>query len=283
MKIIKNIPVGGDHKLPILTDLFFLENSQPKPVVIFCHGYKGFKDWGPWNLIASHFAQQGFFFLKFNFSHNGLTSENLLDFTDLEAFGNNNFIKELDDLQSVINWISSSREFKNEADIRHISLIGHSRGGGIAVLKASEEPRVKKVISWAGVSDFGVRFPGGEILSDWRNKGIVYITNTRTNQQLPHYYQFYTTFMENADRLSIRKAVERLEIPYLIVQGEKDENVILKEALNLHSWNKNSELFTVPDAGHTFNCSHPYELDHFISELEPVIKVSLSFLNKPKG
>jgi len=89
--------------------------------------------------------------------------------------------------------------------------------------------------------------------------------------------------MENADRPSIRKAVERLEIPYLIVQGEKDENVILKEALNLHSWNKNSELFTVTNAGHTFNCSHPYELDHFISELEPVIKATLSFLSKRKG
>ena len=245
MKIIKNISVGGDHKLPILTDLFFLENSQPKPVVIFCHGYKGFKDWGPWNLIATHFAQQGFFFLKFNFSHNGLTSENLLDFTDLEAFGNNNFIKELDDLQSVIDWISSSREFKNDADISNISLIGHSRGGGIAVLKASEESRIKKVISWAGVSDFGVRFPGGEILSDWQNKGIVYITNTRTNQKLPHYFQFYTTFAENADRLSIKKAVERLRIPYLIIQGEKDDNVILKEALALQSWNKNNELYSL--------------------------------------
>jgi len=283
MKILKNILVQGEHKLPILTDLYFLEGTGPKPVLIFCHGYKGFKDWGPWDLIAEHFAQLGFFFLKFNFSHNGVTSENPVDFTDLEAFGNNNFIKELDDLQAVINWISSSHIYENEIDISDISLIGHSRGGGIAVLKASEDKRIKKVISWAGVSDFGTRFPTGQILSEWEDKGVVYIVNTRTKQQLPHYFQFYTTFAENADRLSIKKAVERLGIPYLIIQGEKDDNVILKEALALQSWNKNNELYVIDGANHTFNSSHPYEFDYLIAELQLLIRASLTFLNHQKA
>lgn len=283
MKVLKNILVQGDHKLPIPTDIYFLKDTKPKPVVIFCHGYKGFKDWGPWNLMAAHFAQQGFFFLKFNFSHNGVTFENPVDFTDLEAFGNNNFIKELDDLQSVINWISSSHGFENEIDINNIFLIGHSRGGGIAILKASEDKRVKKVITWAGVSDFGARFPGGQTLADWQNNGVVYITNTRTKQQLPHYFQFYTTFFENAGRLSIKKAVERLEIPYLIIQGEKDDNVSLKEALALQSWNKNNELYVIDGANHTFNSSHPYVFDYLITELQLLIKASLSFLNNQES
>ena len=75
MKIIKNFTIDGKHQKPIVTDVFFEETKQPKPVVIFCHGYKGFKDWGAWNMMAEAFAKAGFFFIKFNFSHNGGTSK----------------------------------------------------------------------------------------------------------------------------------------------------------------------------------------------------------------
>ena len=64
MKIVKNIVVKGIHQKPILTDLFYLENNKPKDIVIFCHGYKGYKDWGAWNLVAKKFAKQNIFFIK---------------------------------------------------------------------------------------------------------------------------------------------------------------------------------------------------------------------------
>ena len=63
-------PVKSSHK-PIVYDTYFTNDGKAKPLVIFCHGYKGFKDWGPWHLVAKAFAEAGFFFLKFNFSHNG--------------------------------------------------------------------------------------------------------------------------------------------------------------------------------------------------------------------
>ena len=106
MKIIKNIRINGKYNKPILTDIFFKESNQLKSIIIFCHGYKGFKDWGAWNLMAETFANAGFFFVKFNFSHNGGTVEQPTDFPDLEAFGNNNYSKELDDLGNVIDWVS---------------------------------------------------------------------------------------------------------------------------------------------------------------------------------
>ena len=103
--------------------MFFIKKlNQLKPIVIFCHGYKGFKDWGAWNLMAEAFAEAGFFFIKFNFSHNGGTVEQPIDFPDLEAFGNNNYTKELDDLESVIDWVCNSSEFKNEANTNSINL-----------------------------------------------------------------------------------------------------------------------------------------------------------------
>ena len=55
---------------PILVDFFYKKESKKMPIIIFCHGYKGFKDWGAWNLVGEEFANKNFFFIKFNFSHN---------------------------------------------------------------------------------------------------------------------------------------------------------------------------------------------------------------------
>ena len=97
MQIEKNFILHRADKKPILIDTFYNENVKNQPLVIFCHGYKGFKDWGAWNHMAETIAKEGFCLIQFNFSHNGGTMENPIDFPDLEAFGNNNYTKELDD------------------------------------------------------------------------------------------------------------------------------------------------------------------------------------------
>ena len=87
-------------------------------------------------------------FVKFNFSYNGTSIDSPFDFVDLDAFGNNNFCKELDDLELVINWVKD--KFFNSA----IILFGHSRGGAISILKSVEDNRISNVVSWASPSNF---------------------------------------------------------------------------------------------------------------------------------
>ena len=109
MKVTKNIILDEKGLKPILVDLFYKDSTIKMPLVIFCHGYKGFKDWGAWDLVAKEFAKNDFFFLKFNFSHNGGTVDDPIDFPDLEAFGNNNFSHELNDIERVINFTFSKK------------------------------------------------------------------------------------------------------------------------------------------------------------------------------
>ena len=278
MHIQRNISVKStNHSKPILTDVFYKSNFKKKPIIIFCHGYKGYKDWGAWNLAAEEFVKNDVFFLKFNFSHNGGTVENPIDFPDLEAFGHNNFITELDDLEDIINWIMTS-EFVSEIDTNDITLIGHSRGGGIVSLKASENKKIKKVISWSGVSDFGKRFPVGETLKLWEKAGVSYIQNSRTKQQMPHYFQFYTSFKINEERLTIQKAVSNLKIPHLIIHGENDEVVKIEEAENLHSWNRDSTLVLINDMNHPLGCTQPWEQKEMPTYLAQVVKESINFI-----
>lgn len=279
MTTIKNIIIDGKHQRPILADLFYHQNQQKKPVVIFAHGFKGFKDWGAWNLVAHHFADHNLAFVKFNFSHNGGTAQQPIDFQDLEAFGNNNFTKELDDLQSLINWILKNNSLKKEFDFNNISLIGHSRGGGIALLKAAKESSINKIITWASVSDFGARFPSGEALEMWRRNGVSYINNSRTHQKMPLYFQFYQDFEKHKNLLNISSAVKNLKIPQLIINGTADETVKYSEAENIHKWNPNSELYIIENANHTFGATQPWTANLMPSDLNKAVMKTIDFIN----
>jgi len=75
IKISKDIILERQDDKPILVDVFYKDNNQSKPIIIFCHGYKGFKDWGAWDMMAKMFAEASICFVKFNFSHNGGTVE----------------------------------------------------------------------------------------------------------------------------------------------------------------------------------------------------------------
>ncbi len=275
----KNIILNTSGLKPILFDVCYLPTHTRKPVVIFCHGYKGFKDWGAWNLVAISFADAGFFFLKFNFSHNGGTIEQPIDFPDLEAFAQNNFSKELFDLDRMIDFVSSKNDFENEINIETIALIGHSRGGGVALLKANENPKVKKVITWAGVSDFKVRFnEGTEGFKLWKKIGITFVENGRTKQQMPHKFQFYEDFIENEERLTISTAVKKLKIPLLIIHGAADQNVSVEEARAISRWNQTSKLMTINNANHVFGACHPWVEKRLPQDLQKVIDYSITFL-----
>ncbi|WP_103069180.1 alpha/beta hydrolase family protein [Aquimarina sediminis] len=276
----RDIRIEGKHQKPILADVFYNDDKSKKPIVIFCHGYKGFKDWGAWNLVAEAFANAGMFFIKFNFSHNGGNAEQPVDFPDLEAFGNNNYIKELDDLEIIINWVTSSGfEFKNQIDTSSISLIGHSRGGGIAILKAAEDSRITKLITWASVSDYKKRFPKGESLEIWKNNGVMYIGNGRTKQQMPHYFQFYTSFIDNEKRLTIATAVKKNQIPYLIIHGTEDPTVDVQEGKQIYAWSTKGELFLIKGADHVFGVKHPWNKEQLPKHLSEILQKTIDFVS----
>ena len=280
MIIQKNIVLKRTDKKPILIDTFYPENSEKLPVVIFCHGYKGFKDWGAWHIMAQQIANSGFCFVKFNFSHNGGTMEQPIDFPDLEAFGHNNYSTELDDLNDVIDWVQ--HQFKNHPAINthRISLIGHSRGGGIALLKAAEDTRINTLVSLASVSDFGSRFGTTDELQAWRTLGVKFVVNGRTKQQMPHYYQFYEDYKANEDRLHIASATKQLKIPHLIIHGDKDTSVSINEAEALHQWHPKSQLEIVKGADHVFNTTHPWHKDNLSKALNAVVNLILAFLKR---
>ncbi|WP_394748350.1 alpha/beta hydrolase family protein [Spongiimicrobium salis] len=280
MGVKRNIAIAGKHRRKIVLDMHWNDVLNDQPIVVFCHGYKGFKDWGCWDLVAQSFAKAGFCFVKFNFSYNGGTVEEPIDFPDLEAFGQNNFSKELDDLEVVIDWLMTAT-FPAEIPLNtsKIILIGHSRGG-IVTIKAAEDKRIAKVLSWAGVSDFRRMLKSGEALEQWRKDGVMYVVNGRTKQKMPHYYQFYEDFEANETRLTIKNAVDQLHIPHCIIHGNADESVPLSEGERLHAWNSKSKFEIINGANHVFGGKHPWNEESLPLALTEVVQKSISFIQE---
>jgi predicted alpha/beta-hydrolase family hydrolase len=244
---LNSIIINGSNNKKILLDVTLKKDNLKKQVIIFSHGFKGFKDWGPFNQIASSFAENNFVFIKFNFSHNGTTLNDPNEFHDLKSFGNN------------------------------ICLLGHSRGGGITILKTNEDKRIKKIVSWASPSDFTNRLDKSKI-EIWKEKGVIYVYNSRTKQNMPLYFQFYLDCKNNHDRIDIKKAVENIKIPHLVVHGEDDLTVLLKDAKDFKKWNDKTILHIIKDADHVFGSTHPF-LDHsYPLHLNEAIEVTLKFL-----
>ena len=266
-------------------DVFCNDDGKAKPVVIYAHGFNGFKDWGNFDLIAEAFANAGFAFVKFNFSHNGTAPEQPEDFADLEAFGNNNYTKQLEDLKIVMDWACDEKNpYKNVFDKNNIYLIGHSMGGGIAILFASGDSRVKKVVGWAAISE--CKTPWGnwpvEKMKEWLLNGVQYYTNTRTNQQMPLYYQLYLDYQNNKGRLDIEKAIKRLRIPILLCHGSNDIAVPVEKAYQLQGWQPAANLFIV-ESNHVFDRQHPWAKTWLPEAMEAVLQTTISFLKIKRG
>ena len=231
--------------------------------------------------MGKEFAKNNFAFIKFNFSHNGGTIKNPIDFPDLEAFGNNNFSHELNDIEIILESLIKNKDFKNDFDFNDISLIGHSRGAGSVIIKASENKKISKVISWAGVSDFKVRFnEGSNEFDNWKKKGVMYVENARTKQLMPHYFQFFQDFKKHEERFNIKSAVEKLKIPFLIIHGSKDSSVLPAEGENLFSWSKSGEIQIIEGSDHVFKSKHPWQSKKLPEDLKKVVYLTINFLKK---
>lgn len=262
------IYTGANNKTSLF-DISIPENWENK-LVIFVHGFMGFKDWGAWGLVQEKFLCQGFGFLKYNVSHNGGTIDNPIDFPDPDSFGRNTYSKELKDLEHVINLALAII-----GPEKHIYLIGHSRGGGIVLLESMRED-IAGIATWAAISDIEKRFLE---IEKWKAAGVRYQKNARTQQELPMLFDIYTDFISNKDRLNIKHYCENSKVPTLVVHGKEDTSVDPSESQQIASW-LNTDLMIIENAQHTFNSSHPWDKDTLPIELNEVCDATIAFFKK---
>ncbi|HUQ48824.1 MAG TPA: alpha/beta fold hydrolase [Gemmatimonadaceae bacterium] len=252
--------IRGEARLP----------ENPKGAVVICHGFKGFAHFSFFPYVAEKLAEAGFRAITFDFSGSGV-GEDRENFTNPEAFTHNTYRQELEDIEAVVSearvhdWIDDG-----------YGIFGHSRGGGVAILHAQRDSRVKTLVTWAAISTTN-RW-NAELVAKWRETGFTNIENARTKQTIP----LSTDILHEVEHfgetlLNIPYAASRIKAPWLILHGAQDETVPSSEAERLSTLSDGvSTLRIVEGTDHSLGGKHP--LPEIITPmLEQVTRETVEF------
>jgi len=276
----KNFIITGFDNRPMGADLYTNGNPGKHPVIIYAHGFNGFKDWGRFDLAAEELTRAGFAVISFNFSHNGTSINEPMEFTDLDAFGQNNYSIELFDLKAVCDWVCNpANPYHQLLKTEEIYLVAHSMGGGISLLFTAEDPRIRKLVTWAAISECKTPWTNWspEQINQWKTSGVAYYTNSRTGQQLPMYYQLYEDYRLNEEKLNIESAIKKITVPVMLIHGSLDTSVPVEKAHDLKKWQPAATLFIL-ETDHVFGRKHPWPETELPIAMNQVLAETIRFL-----
>lgn len=240
-------------------DVRYREDTREAPAIMILHGFKGFKDWGFFPDVAMRLAESGYVAVSFNFSRNGIGADPK-KFTELDKFAENTISQEAEDARLVLQAIRTGEIARKAADAERIGVLGHSRGGGIALLIAAENPdTVQCVATWSTVASFN-RFTD-EQKQLWQTQGFVEIENVRTKQMMRINRTFLDDLLANQSRFDLEQAAEKIQAPTLCIHGGADQSVPPEESERIYArcGALSKRLEIIEETDHTFGIKHPME------------------------
>lgn len=243
--------------------------DAPLPAVLILHGFKGFMHWGFFPELSRDLAEAGFVAVSLNASGSGV-GEDLETFTEHEAFARNTYSAELEDLELVREHAASLPE----VDADRLALLGHSRGGGVALLHAARRGDYRAVVTWSSIED--VDRMDEATKTEWRERGHIWIPNARTGQQHRLDLDALRDAERNREALDVLAACRRIEAPVLVVHGTEDPAVGFEASRRLIEALPNAAHVPVEGAGHTFGATHPFA--GRTPELEIALEATRAFL-----
>lgn len=238
---------------PILVDIRTSDRVSPRPAVLIVHGFKGFKDWGMFPTLAERMARAGFTAVSFNLSGSGVDNDGNFSFP--QRFGQNTWSIELQDIARVMNALGDGS--LGVAPVSRFGIVGHSLGGGAAILLAAHDERIRAIATWAAVSQPN-RWAAQ--VDEWREQGKIDIVNSRTGQVLPLYIDRLEDIEHNAAHLDIIAAAAQVRVPWLLLHGTGDTSVPVAEGKRLAAAASPQLIRAILYAGanHTFGAVHPF-------------------------
>lgn len=258
--------ITSDEGLPIRGNLTVPERARA--LVVIVHGFKGFKDWGFFPWLGQRLAAHRLAVCRFNMSRSGIGDDpESLDRLDL--FEHDTYSTQLADLRAAVEYA------QQHAPGLPTFLLGHSRGGGIAILGAQDVKNLAGVAVWSSIAR--VDRWDDATKREWRERGVLDVVNARTKQVMRMAPVILDDYDAHSDRLDVLAAVSRLTVPLLVVHGAKDDSVPVSEAREIAARAADPSLVIIGRASHTYNAIHP--LVHVPFELVVAAEVSAHFIN----
>ena len=254
--LIREIEIAPPGAPSVRADFRTAVLGGPRPLVIVCHGFLGYKRWGFFPYLSERIADAGFHVLTMSFSLCG-TDESTGRLVDRKAFARNTVSAEIEDIRRVARFVRGGGLEPFAAVGGAWGLLGHSRGGAAALLAATEMAEVRSLVTWsmpARLDRYTQRRKEA-----WRRDGVLVFADQRCNEPLGLDYAYYEDIERNRAAFDLPAAAGRLGAAHLLVHGGRDGAVTLAEPRALLAAPRIApvRLEVLPGAGHTLNVTHP--------------------------
>jgi len=218
---------------------FVNEPKKYETAVISLHGFPGSCESKIQKRLLKNLGKLNYLTLIFDFSGSNKSQG---------KFENKLMSKEVKDIKYAIDFLCKNYKFKK------LVLIGHSTGAIDASLYACKDKRINKLILSGAVSNLKhaakYDFNDEQIKSFWEKGYIVY----KWPGKWTHNKRIKKAFYDEFFTLDIPKAMKKYKKPLLIIHGEKDESVPLKNAKELYKLaNKPKKLVVIKGAKHSYD------------------------------
>jgi pimeloyl-ACP methyl ester carboxylesterase len=207
-------------------DHTFHPGNNRGTLLILGHGVTGNKDRPLMVALAEGLSECGWPCLRISFSGNGLSEG---------RFQESTITKELADLKAVLDTVPQ--------EIR-IAYAGHSMGGAVGVLTAATDPRIRALVSLAGMTQTAA-FAEREFGMVKPDEGCMW-----DEESCP----LSTHFMEDMRRIgNTLAAAAEATCPWLLIHGDADDVVPIQDGLEAFAAaNCEKEWLAVEGGEHSF-------------------------------
>lgn len=254
-------PIFGSTHLPLST-------TATRGVMLICHGFKGYKDYGflPW--LAHAAARQGFIAHRFNFSHSGMT-QNPQTFERPDLFERDTWGKQIHDLQTAAAASASGQLPGGATADRPQVWFGHSRGGVAIILAAARVfdgagmPGTPKPVGLIPVAapDAAMRLDPDQI-DRLKRRGYLESPSVRTGQALRIGKPWFDEIEQDPQAFDPLLCIARVRCPVLLLHGDRDTTVSVDASHRLAAAaGQRASLRILPGGSHTFASPNPLPLD----------------------
>lgn len=233
----KEVFIKNSRGLKLASIIHYPSEKKQYPAIIILHGFTGYKEEAHLEELATTLVRNGFVAIRFDCSGSGES-----DGTFKKDYLVSNYLK---DIECVYRYLRTLKFI----DENKIGVVGHSMGGMLSIIFASQQPGIKACVAISSPTTMIASDWIKAAIEEWERVGWLYEEISRDGSQIK--IPFF--FIIDANKYDALDFVKKLRCPLLVMLGLIDDVVSPNDTRKVFKKAKvKKELIEIKGMGHDY-------------------------------